>query len=42
MTRAALDQQDSWERRDGAAEEVAQVTIVAKLKYLDNYLDLSA
>ena len=32
MARAALDQEDASEGRDVAAEEVAQVTIVAELK----------
>ena len=42
MARATLDKEDSGQRRDVTAKEAAQETIVAKLKYLDNYLDLSA
>ncbi len=39
MARAALDEKDARERGDGAAEEVAQVTIVAELKYPDTFVN---
>jgi hypothetical protein len=42
MARSAFHQQDAGERGNVAAEEVAQVTIVPKLKYLDNFIQLSA
>ena len=42
MPRTALDQQDARQRGNVAAEEVAQLTIVPKLKYLDNFIHLSA
>ena len=42
MARATLHKEDFGQRRDVTEKEAAQETIVAKLKYLDNVLDLSA
>jgi hypothetical protein len=42
MARAALDEKKALERWYVAAEKVAQVTIVAELKYLDNSCKMSA